>query len=114
MFSEIKDTFSILEKKQKRKSFFLVILILANVFFEIIALFLLYDFIRLATSSLAVENFYKNSEYLNYFFLFLNLNYNFNNLLILILFVYIFKFFFTLFFNFFQYSFLNSTKVHLN
>ena len=114
MFSEIKDTFSILEKKQKRKSFFLVILILANVFFEIIALLLLYDFIRLATSSLAVENFYKKSEHLNYFFLFLNLNYNFNSLLILILFVYIFKFFFTLFFNFFQYSFLNSTKVHLN
>lgn len=114
MLSEIKDTYSIFEKKQKSKSFFLIIFILANVCLEIIALFLLYDFIRLTTSSLATEIFFKKNEYLNYFFLFFNLDYNFNNLVTFILLVYIFKFFFSLFFNFYQYSFLNYTKTHLN
>jgi ABC-type multidrug transport system fused ATPase/permease subunit len=113
MFSEIKDTYSILEKKQKKKSFFIVILILLNVCLEIIALFLLYDFIRLATSSFTTENILKKNEYLHYIFSFLNLNYNFNNLLIFILFAYVIKFFFTFFFNLYQYSFLNSAKAYL-
>lgn len=114
MFTEIKNTFAILEKKQKKKSLFLTILILTNVVIEIIALFLVYEFIRIATNSYTAELVLKKNKYLDYFFSYLSIDYNIGNLVIIILFVYFFKFIFILFFNLYQYSFLNFIKVQLH
>lgn len=114
MLSEIKNTYSILEKKQKIKSFFLVIFILGNVCLEIFCLFLLYDFMRIATTSFTSNNIFERNYYLNILFSYIGVDYNINSLIFLILLLYVLKFFFNLIFNFCQYSFLNLIKVHLN
>ena len=113
MITDIKKSFSVLDKKNKLNYFILLVGIIFGAFLEIVSLYLIYKLIILITN----KSFDINNEFINLFennFLSLTIQVNFKQFLIIIIILFLFKFIYLLVLYFCKYYFVNNVRVKLS
>ena len=113
MITDIKKSFSVLDKKNKLNYFILLIGIIFGALLEIVSIYLIYKLIILITN----KSFDINNEFINLFennFLSLTLQVNFKQFLIIIIILFLFKFIYLLVLYFCKYYFVNNVRVKLS
>ena len=113
MITDIKKSFSVLDKKNKLNYFILLIGIIFGALLEIVSIYFIYKLIILITN----KSFDINNEFINLFennFLSLTLQVNFKQFLIIIIILFLFKFIYLLVLYFCKYYFVNNVRVKLS
>jgi ATP-binding cassette subfamily C protein len=113
LITDIKKSFSVLDKKNKLNYFILLVGIIFGAFLEIVSLYLIYKLIILITN----KSFDINNEFINLFennFLSLTIQVNFKQFLIIIIILFLFKFIYLLVLYFCKYYFVNNVRVKLS
>jgi ATP-binding cassette, subfamily B, bacterial PglK len=113
LITDIKKSFSVLDKKNKLNYFVLLVGIIFGTLLEIVSLYLIYKLIILITN----KSFDINNEFINLFennFLLLNIEVNFKQFLIIIIILFLFKFIYLLVLYFCKYYFVNNVRVKLS
>ena len=113
MITDIKKSFSVLDKKNKLNYFILLVGIIFGALLEIVSIYLIYKLIILITN----KSFDINNEFINLFennFLSLTIQVNFKQFLIIIIILFLFKFIYLLVLYFCKYYFVNNVRVKLS
>ena len=113
MITDIKKSFSVLDKNNKLNYFILLVGIIFGALLEIVSIYLIYKLIILITN----KSFDINNEFINLFennFLSLTIQVNFKQFLIIIIILFLFKFIYLLVLYFCKYYFVNNVRVKLS
>tara|TARA_B110000971_G_C20024078_1_gene507869 strand:+ start:528 stop:2252 length:1725 start_codon:yes stop_codon:yes gene_type:complete len=113
LITDIKKSFSVLDKKNKLNYFILLVGIIFGALLEIVSIYLIYKLIILITN----KSFDINNEFINLFennFLSLTIQVNFKQFLIIIIILFLFKFIYLLVLYFCKYYFVNNVRVKLS
>jgi ATP-binding cassette subfamily C protein len=113
LITDIKKSFSVLDKNNKLNYFILLVGIIFGALLEIVSIYLIYKLIILITN----KSFDINNEFINLFennFLSLTIQVNFKQFLIIIIILFLFKFIYLLVLYFCKYYFVNNVRVKLS